>query len=330
MTQTLPVRFCGTGMYVPERIVNNQHFIDYLDTTDEWIVTRTGIRERRYAAPDECTSTMGAEASRKAIEDAGISVKDIDVIICATATGDHPFPATATYIQALLGIENIPAFDISAACAGFIHGCVVGAGLIQTGLYGRALIIGAETLARYGNPEDRGTAILFGDAAGAAVMEKSTDPEQQILYTNLGCDGAKADYIICPAGGARIRPSQTTVAEGMHYLHMKGREVFKFAVNKIRDEIDHALEATGLVPDDLKLIIPHQSNLRIIESARERLGLPREKFAINIEKYANTSAASVPTALDTARRDGTLQKGDLVLMIGIGAGLVWGTMIVRL
>ncbi len=330
MGQRLPIRFLGTGAYLPEHIRTNRYFIDHLDTTEEWIVTRTGIRERRCAAPDECTSTLAARASELALEDAGLSIDEIDVIICATATGDRVFPASATYLQALLGGHGMPAFDVSAACAGFLHAATVAAGLIGSGIYNNALVVGAETLSRFSNREDRTTSILFGDGAGAAVMARSDDSERGILYCNLGCEGTKADLILIPAGGSRLPATQTTVAEHLHCLHMKGKEVYKFAVIKMQEIIDEALVATGFTPDDLKLLIPHQSNLRIIRSVQEKMGLPRDKVVVNIDRYGNTSAASVPMGLDEARRNGAVGDGDLVLMVAIGAGLTWATMIVRL
>ncbi|MHC4697637.1 MAG: beta-ketoacyl-ACP synthase III [Planctomycetota bacterium] len=330
MAQRLPIRFLGTGAYVPEHVLTNQHFIDYLDTSQEWILTRTGIRERRQAAPDECTSTLATKAAERALEDAGLTIDDIGVIVCATATGDHQFPATATYVQAALGGGEIPAFDVGAACAGFLHATTVAAGLLCSGIYKNALVIGAETLTRFANTEDRTTVVLFGDGAGAAVLTRSDSPEHGILYCDLGCDGTKANLILVPAGGTRLPASQMTVAERYHTLHMKGREVYKFAVIKMQKIIDQALAATGLSPDDLKLVIPHQSNLRIIQSVREKMGLPQEKVVINIDRFGNTSAASVPMGLDEARRNGTVREGDLVLMVAIGAGLTWATMIVRL
>jgi 3-oxoacyl-[acyl-carrier-protein] synthase-3 len=330
MRQRLPIRFCGTGAYVPEEVLTNQYFADYLDTSDEWIVTRTGIRERRKAAPDEYTSKLAERAARVALEDAGLGVGDVDLIICATATGDCPFPATAAFIQGALGAKDVPAFDINAACAGFLHAVITASGLILSGLYNRVLVIGAETLTRYADPQDRATTILFGDAAGAAVLSKSADPEQEILYCDMGCDGTRAEHIWVPAGGSRLVTSEGTLAERLQYMRMRGREVYKFAVTKMQALIDNALSVTGLTADDLKLVIPHQSNLRIIESVRERLGLPREKIAVNIDRFGNTSAASVIMSLDEGRRDGTLQRGDLVLMVAIGAGLTWSTMIIRL
>ena len=330
MALRLPIRFSGTGAYVPEQVVTNQHFCDYLDTSDEWIVTRTGIRERRKASPTESTSTMAVEAARRALDNAGMTADDLDVIVCATATGDCPFPATSAFIQEKLGGRLTPAFDVGAACAGFIYATTVGAGLLGSGLYEHALVIGAETLTRYIDPEDRATCVILGDGAGAAVLSRARNPEQAILHCELGCDGTRTKQIWVPAGGSRLPASATTVAERLHYMKMKGRDVYKFAVIKMQELIDRALAATGLTPEDIKLVIPHQSNLRIIESVREKMGLPPEKVAVNITKFGNTSAASIPMAFDEARRNGTLQPGDIILMLAIGAGLTWGCMVVRL
>ena len=326
----LPVRFCGTGAYVPEEVLDNQYFVDRLDTTDEWIRTRSGILERRRAAPEETTSTMAAEAAKRALEQAGLSPQDLGVIICATATGDCQFPATATFVQRHLGADGVPAFDVGAACAGFLYATSVAASMLSSGGCKYALVIGAELLTRFVDSEDRATVVLFGDAAGAAVLGPAEEPHQKILYCDIGCKGEGADLIWVPAGGSKLPASEMTVAERLHFMRMKGREVYKFAVTKMHALIDNALAVTGLKPDDLKLVIPHQSNLRIIESARERLGLPREKIAINIDRYGNTSSASVIVSLDEGLRDGTLQKGDIVLLVAIGAGLVWGTAVVRL
>ncbi|MBU0716788.1 MAG: ketoacyl-ACP synthase III [Planctomycetes bacterium] len=330
MSRHYPIRLLGTGSYVPAGVRDNAYFTKYLDTSDEWIVSRTGIRERRVAAPDEAASDLGVHAARRALEDAGLSADDIDVLICATATGDHQFPATAAFIQNGIGAQSIPAFDVGAACAGFLYAAVVATGLLTSGLYRRALVIGTEALTRFGDDEDRGTVVLFGDAAGAAIFERSDDEKQSVLYCYIGCDGSRADYIVAPAGGSRLPASQTTVAERMHFLRMRGREVYKFAVAKMLELIDEALEQTGLSAEDLALVIPHQSNLRIIESAREKLGLPREKMVVNIDRYGNSSAASVIVGLDEARKSGAVRSGDIVLMLGIGAGLTWGSMVLRL
>jgi 3-oxoacyl-[acyl-carrier-protein] synthase-3 len=327
-----PIRFCGTGAYVPAHVLTNQHFADYLDTSDEWIVTRTGIRERRRVAPEERTSTMAIQASRRALADAAIPAGDLDVIVCATATGDYPFPSTAAILQNELGASHAAAFDISAACAGFVHATTVASALLTAGMHRRALVIGAETLTRFADPEDRRTAILFGDGAGAAVLERAEAGSSApgILYCDLGCDGSHLKDIWVPAGGSALPASNTTVAERLHFMKMRGREVYKFAVVKMQRLIDEALQTAGLTPEDLKLVIPHQSNLRIIESVRERLRLSREKVSVTIDRFGNTSAASVIMALDEGRRNGTLTAGDIVLLVAIGAGLTWGIMIVRL
>ena len=309
MTVRLPIRLCGTGTYIPAHVLTNQYFADYLDTSNEWIVTRTGIRERRRAASNECTSTLAAKAAQRALDDAKMSVDDIDAIICATATGDCPFPATAAFLQAQLGAKDIPAFDIGAACAGFLYGTSVAAGLITSGMYRRVLLVGAEALTRYADPEDRSTVILFGDAAGATIYEAAQQENQGILYFDMGCDGTKAEYIWAPAGGSRLPTSETTLAERLQFLRMRGREVYKFAVTKMQDLIDNALAVAGLTAGDLKLLIPHQSNFRIIESVRNRLALPPEKVAVNIDRFGNTSAASVVMSLDEGRRSGLLQEG---------------------
>lgn len=330
MKPRVPMRIAGTGTYVPDRVIDNAYFTQYLDTTDEWIKTRSGIRERRYAAGDQYTSTLAAHAARTAMEDAGVDVKDIDLVIVATATGDCQFPGTVCFMQRELGMENIPGFDLSAACAGFVYATSTAANLIGSGSYKRILVVGAETLSRFADPEDRTTIVLFGDAAGAAVIEAAETENQGVLYCELGTDPTKAEHIWVPAGGSRLKTSETTVAERLHFMRMKGREVYKFAVMKLAELIDRALQESKLAPDDLKLVIPHQSNLRIIESARDRLGLTSDKVSVNIDRYGNTSAASIPMALDEARRDGKLKTGDHVLMIAIGAGLTWGVMVVRL
>ena len=330
MTGRMPIQICGTGRYLPDEVLTNEHFAGYLETSDEWIVARTGIRQRHRAASSEATSDLAANAARNAIENAGLAPDAIDLIIVATATGDCPFPATAAFVQNHLGLSGVPAFDVSAACAGFLYASNAAAGMIASGMYKHVLVIGAETLTRATNPEDRSTVVLFGDAAGAAILGPAQREDQGILYCDMGCDGSKTDHIWIPSGGSRLPNTPSTLAEGLQFMHMRGREVYKFAVIKLQQLIDNALKATGLTPADLKLLIPHQSNLRIIESAREKLGLPREKVAVNIDRYGNTSAASVIMSLDEARRSGQLSEGDVVLMVAIGAGLTWSTMVVRL
>lgn len=330
MNQRMPIRFAGTGAYMPAEVITNEHFAGYLDTSDEWIQTRTGIRERRKSTEDEYTSVLARKASERALEDAGMDPKDLDLIICATATPDYLFPSTASVIQGQLGAVNAGAFDISAACAGFMHASAAASGLISSGIHKTVLVIGAERLTRFIDNQERGTVVIFGDGAGAAILTKSDNAEQAVLYCNLGCDGTRTEDIWLPAGGSRFPACQATIEGRKHYMHMRGRDVYKFAVVKIIREIERALDETGLKAGDLKLVIPHQSNLRIIESVRDKMGLPMEQFAVNIDRYGNTSAASVPVAFDEARRDGRVGEGDLVLMIALGAGLTWGTMIIQL
>lgn len=329
MSAILPAILKGTGRDLPEHVLTNDFFTRYLDTSDEWIVTRTGVHERRRVAEGEATSALASRAAERAIEDAGIDRRQIDLIILCTATPDQPIPATACNVQARLGLSGIPAFDLGAACSGFMYGTIVAANLVQAGMYRHILLIGAETLTRFTDYEDRTTCVLFGDAAGAAVITPSADRERGLLYASMGADGTKLQDIWAPAGGSQLPASHATVAERLHAIRMKGREVYKFAVVKMMELIDGAMEATGLTPDDLRLVIPHQSNLRIIESVREKLGLPPEKIAINIDRYGNTSAASVPVALDEARRDGRVRSGDRIMMLGLGAGLTWAVAVWR-
>jgi len=330
MDNMIPIRFAGTGHYLPQEVLGNDFFEKILDTSDEWIATRTGIRARRRAGKDENTSTLASIAGQNAIENAGMSPEDIDLIIVATATGDHPFPSTATFVQDRIGCKNAAAFDVGAACSGFLHATVIASSFIHARTYQNILVIGAETLTRFLDFQERSVCILMGDGAGAVVMSKADREGQGILHHTLGCDGSKAKHIWVPAGGSALPASQATVAERLHYMRMRGRDVFKFAVLKMANLIDEAMEKTGLCPDDLTMVIPHQSNLRIIEAARERMGLAPEKVAVNIDRYGNTSAASVPITFDEACRAGKLKPGDKVMMLAIGAGLTWGSMVIEL
>jgi 3-oxoacyl-[acyl-carrier-protein] synthase-3 len=333
MNPPLRVVIRGTGAAVPDEVLDNDHFSSYLDTSDEWIVTRTGIRERRRVSDDESTLSLALQASQRALEDAEITASELDLLIVCTATPYTPLPSTACWLQDALGVGHAmgaASFDLHAACSGFVYGLIVAATLIETGGHEKALVVGAEALTRITDAQDRATAILFGDAAGAAIVTRSTDPERAILYHEMGADGSKARAVWVPAGGSGEPASVRTVNERLHYMRMNGRELYKFAVLKMQELTDRALEETGFAPEDIKLIIPHQSNLRIIESGRNRLGLPPEKVAVNIDRYGNTSAASVPLALDEACRSGTLKPGDLALLVGFGAGVTWASALVRL
>jgi 3-oxoacyl-[acyl-carrier-protein] synthase-3 len=326
----LPVVIRGTGSFVPSEVLTNEFFAGYLDTSDEWIVPRTGIRERRRVAPDESTLTLAKAAAERALADAGMTASDLDLIVVATVTPDTPLPATACWLQAELGVTDVPAYDLAAACSGFVYGLVFSAAQITAGLYKNVLLVAAETLTRITDYEDRATAILFGDAAGAAVVSRSDDPGRGILYQSLGAKGQDAKAVWIPAGGSREPASARTVAERLHYMKMRGSDLFKFAVGKMEELVVACLEETGTKVEDLAMVIPHQSNLRIMEAARRRIQLPIEKLAVNIDRYGNTSAASIPLALDEARRKGRLRAGDLVMFLGFGGGLTWGVTLMRL
>lgn len=325
-----PVELAGTGLRVPEKIVTNEDFIRRLDTSDEWIVQRTGIRERRIVAPDESTLALATAASQAALADAGVSAEELDLIICATITPEFILPSTACLLQDALGCRWIPAFDLSAACSGFVWGVLTGAQYITTGLARTVLVVGAEVITSITDMEDRGTAILFGDGAGAAVLRASTDPQRTILAARQGADGKRGMLINVPAGGARHPATEKTVAERLHYMRMRGREVYKFAVTQMHEIIHETAADAGVSVDDIALVVPHQSNLRIIESACQRAGVPAERVLVNIDRYGNTSAASVGIALHEARRDGRVKPGDLMMLVAFGAGLTWGSVLMRI
>ncbi|NOX59165.1 MAG: ketoacyl-ACP synthase III [Planctomycetes bacterium] len=330
MSQPLRAIITGTGMAVPKEILGNDYFAKYLDTSDEWITTRSGIKQRHRAGPDETTVSLAVEASKKALADAGITPLDIDLILFATVTPDTLVPAAACWLQGELGAVNAGAMDVNAACAGLLYCMTQAAMYLHSGMYKNILVIGAELLSRISDPQDRTTCVLFGDGAAAVVMSHTDDPNRGVLYHQLGADGTRADYIWQPAGGSRLPQTEATLAERLDKLRMKGREVYKFAVVKFNRLVQDALAETGLSAEDIDLIIPHQSNLRIIESVQKKMGLPIEKFVVNIDRYGNTSAASVGIALDEARRDGRVKTGDVVLMVALGAGLTWAVMAVRI
>ena len=324
-----PIRVRGTGSYVPKHILTNEYFSKYLSTSDEWITQRTGIKTRHQVTEGESTSTLATEASRRAIADAGLTPEDIGLIMVATCTPDYPIPMTAGLIQNQLGITGVPAFDINATCSGTVYGMVLAAAMLDTGMYDNILLVGADTLTRFTDYQDRSTCILFGDGAGAVVLSRSDDPDRGIIYKHLGADGQHLKCLWVPAGGSREPASTKTVNERMHYMRMSGRELYKIAVSKMESLIDDAMNSAGLTADDLALVVPHQSNLRIIESVRTRLGLPRDKVAVNIDRFGNTSSGSIGLAFDLARREGRIKDGDIVLFIAFGAGVSWGCIILR-
>jgi len=318
----------GIGHYVPERVLTNAELERLIDTTDEWIVTRTGIRERRVAADDQASSDLGLEAAREAMADAGVRAEDLDLIIVGTATPDMLFPATACVLQDRLGAKRAGAFDLSAACSSWVYGVAVAHGYVSSGLAETVLVVGAETLSKITNWKDRSTCVLFGDSAGAVVVRPS-EPGQGFLSFYLGADGGGADLISQPAGGSRLPASYETVERAQHTLHMNGREVYKFAVRIIPRAIEEAVSRAGLTLADVDLFIPHQANIRIIDAAAKRLGQPREKFFVNVERYGNTSSASVPVALYEAVRAGLIHRGDLAVLVAFGGGLTWGSTALR-
>ncbi len=319
----------GTGSYIPEKIITNKDIEKLVETTDEWIVTRTGIKERRMARPDELNSDMAVEAGKKALEAAGLSPLDLDLIMMATITPDMPTPATACFVQAKLGASKAAAFDLSAACSGFVYGIAVAKSLVQSGQFKKILLIGGEKLTSFIDWTDRGSCMLFGDGAGAVILGERTEIEGEILSTYLVANGQDADILKIPAGGSRMPSSEVSVRDNLHTLKMQGREVFKIAVKVMADAVLEALQRAGLTLAQADLIIPHQANLRIIQAIAERLQLPEEKFFVNIDKVGNTSAASVAIALDHAVREGRLRKGNHVVLVAFGAGTTLAASVMR-
>jgi 3-oxoacyl-[acyl-carrier-protein] synthase-3 len=318
----------GVGMAVPERVLTNADLEKIVDTSDEWIVTRTGIRERRMCAPHETTSSLSIQAARRALDHAGVLPEQLDLIICATATGDYIWPATACIIQDKLGATRAAAFDLSAACSGFVFGLATAAGFIQSGVMRRILVVGADTLTKQVNWEDRGTCILFGDGAGAAVLGPCP-PDEGILASSMGTDGSGLELILLEAGGTKNPITPEAIQQKKNCIFMRGQEVYKFAVKIMGEVCLDALCRAKLTPRDVDLFVPHQANIRIIQAAAERMGLPHERIYINIHKYGNTSAASVPIALTEALQEGRVHRGDILVFAGIGAGLTWGANVVR-
>jgi len=328
MSHRVRVGIAGLGSYVPERVLTNHDFERLVDTSDEWIVQRTGIRERRFAAEGQATSDLCVAAARKALEAAQLEAADLDLIIVGTLTPDYLLPSTSCLVQHQLGARKAGAFDVAAACTGFLTALHTAEGFIASGRARRVLVIGAETLSRFLDMQDRTSCILFGDAAGAAVLTPYEECEQgEVLRTALGADGSAYDIIHMKGGGARMPPTHESIERGDHFIRLRGREVYRFAVTKMADLIQ---EAAGDHPQDqIGLIVPHQVNQRIIESAIERLGWSMDKVMINIDRYGNTSAATVPVALDEAWRTGKLEPGKLIILVAFGAGLTWGSTLLR-
>lgn len=324
-----PVRIAGTGSYLPEKVMTNHDLEKLVDTSDDWITSRTGIKERRIAADGEYTSHLAAKAAEKAMEQAGVTGADIDLVIVATITPDTLTPATACYVQQHIGALGAVAFDVSAACSGFIYALDIARHGVGSGAYRNALIIGAEKLSAFVDWTDRNTCVLFGDGAGAAVVAPSENGGGKVLSSKLGTDGAQAELLNIPGGGSACPVRLDSPESKQATLAMQGREVFKHAVNAMKKASIDAIEDAGLTSQDIKLLIPHQANLRIIDAIVERLEISREDVFINLHKYGNTSAAAVAIALDEANRQGRIEPGDKVLLVAFGAGLTWASAIIE-
>lgn len=333
MINPLGVRIAGTGHALPRRVVTNQEIAQRVDTSDAWIRERTGIRERRFAARtgDETTAGLACQAARLALADANLSADDMDAIIVATITPEAILPSTACFVQKELCTRPVAAFDLVAACSGFVYSLVTGTFMLQGGSFKNVLVIGAEVMSMISDMDDRSTCILFGDGAGAVVLSATPDATgPALLHYSISAEGSGDSLLHVPAGGSRVGTSNMTVNEKLHFVKMNGREVYKRAVKRNFELVDTTLAESGVKPEDIALVIPHQSNMRIIESARERMGLPEDRVYANIDRIGNTSGASIPICLDECRRSGRLKSGDLVMLIAFGAGFTWGSALIRL
>lgn len=317
----------GLGSYVPKKVITNKDLEKMVDTSDEWITTRTGIKERRIASTDETTSTLAFNAAKAALKDAAIKAEDLELIIVATITPDMPFPATACLLQNLLGAKNAACFDVSAACAGFVYGLVMAQQFLNSGVYKNALVIGAEKLSAVTDWKDRNTCVLFGDGAGAAVLAPVSDGG--ILSSYLGSDGSLAELLMIPAGGTKIPASRQSVDDKLHFIKMRGNEVFKLAVKIMSDAACKALKKCKLDVDDIDCFIPHQANMRILDAVARKMKLPLEKIFFNVASYGNMSSASTAVALCEAYSSGRIKKSDVVVLDAFGAGLVWGACVIK-
>jgi 3-oxoacyl-[acyl-carrier-protein] synthase III len=316
------VKIVGVGHYAPARVVTNHDLEQWLDTSDEWITTRTGMKRRHWASNEEATSDLAAAAASAALVHAGLQAQQIDCFIVATVTPDYYFPATACLVASRLGAVDKPAFDIAIACSGFIYGLTVAAGLVRSGVYRRIMLIGAETLSNILDKDDRSTAILFGDGAGAVILERSDD--DSFLAADLGADGSRPELLFAQGSGARRPLDHAALDEKVHLIHMQGPETFKLAVNRMIESTEAVLEKAKLSKSEITFLIPHQANKRIIDAAARYLGMPNGKVVINIAEYGNTSAASIPMALSEVVRAGLVKSGDVLVFVAFGGGLSWG------
>ena len=330
MTEPVRAAVTGLGITVPEKVLTNADFEKFLDTSDEWITQRTGVKQRHIISDGQSTATMATQAAKNALADAGIKPKQLDLIICATITPDMICPATACFVQKGLGVRDIPAFDIGAACSGFLYGMAVASKFIETGMYKCILLIGADALSRFADYTDRASCVIFGDGAGAVIMEPTQDLNKGVLYSVMAADGAGWDFIHVPAGGSLTPASHKTVDEHGHFIKMRGRDVYKFAVEKMQWLLSDCMDKCNLTVDDIDLVVPHQVNIRIIRSATEKFNFPMEMVYVNIDRYGNTSAASIPLALGDASREGRIGPGSTLLLVAFGAGLTWAGTVLRL
>ena len=318
----MKIGILGTGSYLPERIMTNKEFEEIVDTSDEWITTRTGIKERRIAATDEATSDLSYKAALNAIENAGIDKNEIDLVIVATSTPDHQMPSTAALVQNMLGIKA-GGFDLEAACSGFVYGLTTGYSFIKAGIYKKVLVVGADIFSRILDWQDRSTCVLFGDGAGAVILGEVESGGY--LGGDLQADGSGGDHLIVPASGSRKPLSQEVLENRENFVKMNGREIFKFVAKVFPETVENTIKIAGWSIEDIDLFIPHQANYRIIEYIAKKFNLPLSKFYVNLDKYANTSAATIPIALDEANRKGKLKKGDKLMLVGFGGGLTYGS-----
>jgi 3-oxoacyl-[acyl-carrier-protein] synthase-3 len=329
LTRPASAKVVGTGMYVPERVMTNEDFTRIVETNDEWIVQRTGMKERRLAEHDQATSDLAFEACRRAMNDAGVGPDEIDLLVCATITADNTLPATACWLQDRLGCTNAGAFDLTAACSGHIYALAQARAAVLSGQARTVLVTSAEILSSITDYADRSTCVLFGDGAGAAVVQASDEPDTGILYTTLYADGSGGDLMILPGGGSRRPPSRETVDQRLHYMHIRGREVFKFAVFKMQELIEECMTACDLTVEGVKMVVPHQVNTRIIDAATSRMGFPPEKVFLNIAEYGNTGGASVAMAHHEAIARGDIGPGDVAFLVAFGGGLTWAAAAIR-
>lgn len=328
MQEKRVIKVVGTGSFLPTKVLTNFDLEKMVDTSDEWIISRSGIRERRIAENGMTSSMMATNAAKQALNSANMRADELDLIIVATVTADHIFPSTACLVQRNIGAVNAAAYDISAACSGFLYGLSSAVSFLWSGLYKNVMIIGSETLSKITDWKDRATCVLFGDGAGAVII-RSAQAGSEILYQSIGADGTGAHMLELPAGGSAQPSTIDTVQNRLHFIKMKGNELYKWAVNKMKDLVEDAVKKSNISIDDISYIIPHQVNIRIIEGALKRLGIPIEKVVLNLDRYGNTSAASIPIALDELSRNGGLKKGDIIVLVAFGSGLTWASCTIK-